>query len=1085
MSDKFYPVTIDQLYRLILSTIEKGHIFGIPKELYFHPKPTDRFRMKRYGRLLETPIGVAAGPHTQMAQNIIATYLTGGRYIELKTIQTLDELDVTKPCIDMFDEGYNCEWSQELKVQESIDEYVNAWVILHVLKEKLGWGDPGEAGFIFNMSVGYNLEGIQNPNVQHFFEKMNDSGEAIAQKLAVLKNIDQEIGDIDIPSQVSNNVTLSTMHGCPPDEIEKIGKYLIEEKKLHTVVKLNPTLLGPDRLRKILNDQLGFKIIVPDIAFEHDLKYDDGVEIIRSLQKSAAKTGVEFGLKLTNTLEVINQRKWLPEKEATNYMSGRALHAISCNLAERLHTEFDGELDISFSSGAECFNVSDILACNLKPVTASSNLLKPGGYTRLGQFLSEIDNSMADLDAKNLDEFITRRAGGNLTVAESGLTNLQSYARNVVKNPAYHASFNRNSGIKTERKLGVFDCVSAPCINTCAVNQDIPDYMYHVSRGEFEKAYTVIKRTNPLPNITGKVCDHLCQSKCTRINYDSPLLIREVKRFVAGKNKNTAGIEQTPKNGIKVAIVGAGPAGLSCGYFLALDGFDVEIFESKEFAGGMTADAIPGFRLDQESLNRDIAAVEAAGVKINCGQKIDKERFDELKENYDYMFIAIGAQKSRKLGVPGEEADGVHNQLTFLSESLRGQQAELGKHVIVIGGGNTAVDAAMTARRLGAEKVSMICLEAEHEMPAYREEIESALVEGIEIIPRWGIERIESVAGKFSAVVLKRCTSVFDNSGRFNPAYDATETRTASADTLIVAIGQEIDLDFLPGNKLKVDAITRETQFENVFAGGDAVRGASTLIKAISDGKKVAETIKHRAYKAYKTPLYKLDKGLNPVDYQIRQANRKYGVSVPEIVESERLSFNLLVQTLDDRSAKEEAERCLYCNDFCNICVSVCPNRANVGYEVDPVDLKVGNVVRSGEGFELQDVATFRIEQRHQIFNIGDFCNHCGNCVTFCPTSGQPFVEKPTFYLTKKGFETAEIGYMILGDVLVAKTAKGTETMIFDEDIVLYETDDVKVKISCAGFEIIDVKFKSDSVEKLDLHHAAEMFVYLSNIEIA
>ncbi|MDX1701841.1 MAG: hypothetical protein R3250_14540, partial [Melioribacteraceae bacterium] len=213
MSDRFYRISIEKIIKWILAEEKEGRIFGIYKELFFTSRESDPFRMKRYSKTLETPIGVAAGPHSQLAHNIVASWLCGARYIELKTVQTLDEIDVTKPCIDMEDEGYNCEWSQELKIEDSFDEYLNAWIIIHVLKHKFGW-DSNEPGFIFNLSVGYDLKGILNKNVQWFFDKMNDASQELEEKRKKLKPLYPDIDRIKIPSRLSDNITLSTMHGC-------------------------------------------------------------------------------------------------------------------------------------------------------------------------------------------------------------------------------------------------------------------------------------------------------------------------------------------------------------------------------------------------------------------------------------------------------------------------------------------------------------------------------------------------------------------------------------------------------------------------------------------------------------------------------------------------------------------------------------------------------------------------------------------------------------------------------------------------------------------------------------------------------
>ena len=284
-TDRFTPLDAATLLRWMQHDLPNKQLFGIDRELFFMPKPDDPFRMERYGKVLETPLGVAAGPHTQLAQNILSAWLCGARYIELKTVQVLDELNVAKPCIDMADEGYNCEWSQELKLDQSFEEYLKAFVLLYVLRDMLNLpveAEPGKGpGFIFNMSAGYNLEGIKSPALQRFLDRMENAEEDVKRIKAGLAPLYPAIEKMPIPARLSDNLTVSTMHGCPPDEVESIGRYFITERKYNTAIKLNPTLLGPERLRGILNTQLGYDVCVPDEAFGHDLKYNDGVAIIR------------------------------------------------------------------------------------------------------------------------------------------------------------------------------------------------------------------------------------------------------------------------------------------------------------------------------------------------------------------------------------------------------------------------------------------------------------------------------------------------------------------------------------------------------------------------------------------------------------------------------------------------------------------------------------------------------------------------------------------------------------------------------------------------------------------------------------
>ena len=1079
-SDKFWGCKIETLLKWVLAEEEQGQIFGIPKELFFVPRPTDPFRMRRYGQLLETPLGVAAGPHTQLSLNLIAAWLTGARYLELKTIQVLDELEVTKPCIDMTDEGYNCEWSQELKLDQSFDEYLNAWIVLHILKDKFGWGTPQEQGFIFNMSVGYNLEGILSPTVQRFLDRMQDCTEEKSDKIDRLAEFYPRVRELEIPNRISDNVTISTMHGCPTDEVEKIGRYFVTERNLNTTIKLNPTLLGPERLRGILNDKLGFETVVPDLAFEHDLKYIDGVALIRALLADAENSGVAFNIKLTNTLETSNQEQNLPKNEQMVYMSGRALHPISINLAARLQTEFEGALDISFSAGTDCFNFAAVIACGLRPVTVCSDILKPGGYGRLSQYLEELGKAISDSGAKTITEFILARSDEAEDQQKAGLRNLQAYAETVPEKNAYQKTRFPYENIKTHRELNTFDCIAAPCMTTCPVSQDIPGYMYYTARGDYATAHQVILETNPFPNIQGMVCDHLCQTKCTRINYDDPLLIREIKRFIAQRSDRTGGLKAAPSNGIKVAIIGAGPSGLACAHFLALDGFEVQMFESKGFAGGWASDAIPTFRLDEASIREDIDAILGLGVHIQYRTQIDRQKFEQLRRDCDYVYIAIGAQEGTELGVPGEDAEGVMDQLRFLSAVRRGERPNLGKKVAVIGGGNSAMDAARTAKRLVGEEgeVSVVYRRTRQEMPAAAEEVQAMIDEGIQLIELTAPECMLVEDGHvISNLCFRMQLGEKDDSGRPRPIkLDGSEFEL-NVDSVISAIGQRVNLDFFPERKLEINPATHETQLENVFAGGDAVRGASTLIKAIGDGKKVAETIKRRALKDLRLPESVSAKASDPVDLKRRKARRLYGAELPEIGFAERSGFEMVIKTLDETTAQKEADRCLQCDEVCSICVTVCPNRANIEFTVEPLEFKVQQVQQTGDGIEISDVETVRIEQKYQILNLGDYCNECGNCATFCPTKGAPYQDKAKFHLTAESFASARIGYYFSADNRLAyKHDERRADLEITADGYIYENEVVRVNLD-NDYAAQKVEFKGNGNAAVNLRHAAEMAI--------
>ncbi|MCP4627434.1 MAG: putative selenate reductase subunit YgfK [bacterium] len=1078
--DKFWGCDIETLLKWILEEEKQGQIFGIRKELFFIPNQTDPYRMRRYGQLLETPLGVAAGPHTQLSQNLIAAWLAGARYMELKTIQVLDELEVTKPCIDMTDEGYNCEWSQELKLDQSFDEYLNAWIVLHILKDKFGWGLPSEAGFIFNMSVGYNLEGILSPTVQRFLDRMADCSQEKAQKIEHLSRFYPRVKALDIPDGMSDNITISTMHGCPPDEVEKIGHYFVTERKLNTTIKLNPTLLGPQRLRGILNQKLGFETVVPDLAFEHDLKYADGVALIRALLAAAEKSGVAFNIKLTNTLETSNQEQNLPKSEQMVYMSGRALHPISINLAACLQAEFDGALDISFSAGTDCLNFADLLACNLKPVTVCSDVLKPGGYGRLSQYLETAGRAMQDAGAASLEEFVMANGREAGHAARAGLDNLQAYAVSVVEKPAYKKERFPYDNIKTPRELSTFDCIQAPCLTTCPVSQDIPGYMYHTARGEYDRAFRVIMESNPFPNIQGMVCDHLCQEKCTRLNYDAPLLIREIKRFIAQKYDRPIGLEPAPANGIKVAVIGAGPSGLACAHFMALAGFEVHIYEQKSFAGGWASDAIPQFRLDAASIKKDIDAILSLGVQIHYNAGVDAEKFASLRQTHAYVYIGVGAQEGIALGVPGEDAEGVMDQLEFLSAVRRGERPDLGKKVAVIGGGNSAMDAARTAKRLvGADgEVSVLYRRTRREMPAAPEEIQALLDEGVHLVELTAPECMLVEGGRVTSnLCFKMELGEADASGRPRPIKIDGSEFELNVDSVIPAIGQRVNVDFFPEEKLEIDPVSHETQLENVFAGGDAVRGASTLIKAIGDGKKVAESIRARALDDFRMPAGSAGKISDSGELHKKRARRQSGIELPEIGFDERRGFDLVIRTLDDAAAQKEAARCLYCDEVCNVCVTVCPNRANVGFQMDPTSFTVQEARPTSDNVEILDLEHVRIAQTPQVLNIGDYCNECGNCTTFCPTSGSPYLDKAKFHVTADSFAAATLGYYFREDNLLEFKQDGHSACLeITADGYIYESEEVRATLD-QNYAAQKVEFKGKGKETVSLRHAAEMAI--------
>ena len=1072
MTDKFYPSPLKQLLKIILDEYDtKKSIFGIYEELFFKPSADDNFRFKRFGKLLENPIGVAAGPHTQLSQNIVAAWLTGARYIELKTIQTLDELEVSKPCIDMQDEGYNCEWSQELKINQSFNEYLNAWILIHILKDKLNIGSKSEPGFIFNMSVGYDMQGIMKENVQWFFDKMQDASEDLSKKINEIKDIYPNAENLNISPKITDNITLSTMHGCPPDEIEQIAEYLIEKRNLHTTIKLNPTLIGKKDLREIIADS-GFNTDVPDEAFEHDVKYPDAVSFIERLIKKASNKNVFFGLKLTNTLESINNKEIFPKEEKMMYASGKVLHPISINVARKLQNDFYGKLDISFSGGADAFNINDIVNCGLYPVTVSSDLLKPGGYGRLKQYIENLRTENSEISKENKLQILNR------------------YADKVKKDKKYKKKNIRDLSIKTHTKLNKFDCTFAPCELTCPTNQGIPSYMYYTAKGDFNKAYEVILETNPFPNATGMVCDHTCQTKCTRINYDSSLRIRDIKRFVTEYHNTHLNNEicvadsfiQENLKKIKVAVIGAGPSGMSAAYFLNKAGFEVEIFEAKEKAGGMVTAAIPEFRLG-DAADIDINNIENEGVKIHYGYKTDKTKFEELRKNFDYVYIGAGAQDAVSLMIEGDNAEGLLNPLDFLYNVKSGKIQNIGKNIVIIGGGNTAMDAARTAYRLTENngKVTILYRRTIEQMPAEYQEIQDVLAEGIEIKELVSPIKINSENGKIISLTCRKMKlGEKDASGRARPVEIPGSDFDLETDTIIPAIGQQTAIDFIDNKLLVTKENSYETKVKNVFIGGDAKRNASTLINAIADGRKAAREIIEKTENNYNIK-HKKEKELSdrtpqPVkDLMLKKVMRIPAVPVREASLSERKNFKLVTATMTKDEAMQEASRCLLCDEVCNICTTLCPNLALQHYEIEPVKYNLQKI----ENGKILDAGIFEISQKEQIIHIADWCNMCANCETFCPTSGAPYKEKPHLYLNKTVFAKEKDGYFYdkKNQTLLAKDSGFDFGLTETENFYLYQSDNLIAKLDKKTLKILE--YTGAENEDYDFEKAAEMTIII------
>ncbi len=454
----------------------EGSVYELPaRKLWRGPPAGLDFTAHHHGRRASNPLGPAAGPHTQLAQNIVASWLAGARIIELKTVQVKDDLVIPRPCIDMATVGYNVEWSQELRLDESAREYVKAAMLIVIARHELPAPfaiAPSACATVFDLSVGYDLAGIQSGPVVRFLDQMNDAGSLVDELKRQIPEHLAHLRDLPFPRHIGSTVTLSTFHGCPPHEIEAIARWLMEVRHLDVTIKLNPTLLGKSELTSLLHDRLGYRDIeVPDSAFDNDPSWDQIQGIVTRLTAHAKTLGRSFGIKLTNTLVVRNHRQFFPATESLMYLSGAPLHVFALSLANRFREAFGDTLAISFSSGVDKQNVVDTVACGFVPVTVCSDLLQPGGYGRMHGYLTELAAQMSTMRTPDLASFIARwnHPDSTTTPAISPLTrNVGINAAAVASDPRYSAAQNARPPRKLDSTLTLFDCLNCnKCIPVC------------------------------------------------------------------------------------------------------------------------------------------------------------------------------------------------------------------------------------------------------------------------------------------------------------------------------------------------------------------------------------------------------------------------------------------------------------------------------------------------------------------------------------------------------------------------------------------------------------------------------------------
>ncbi len=473
------PIPFDHLLRRIFYEHEKtDSIFDLPARHFHRPGIEYDLSVKFLGKNAANPAGPAAGPHTQLAQNIVLSWLAGSRILELKTVQINDRIELTRPCIDMATIGYNTEWSQELLLDESLREYVKASMIIEILKQWMFLSDrsksfqPKQFDTIFDLSVGYDLAGIQSDTIRNWLHSMRNATSLIEEYRRQIPAEFSAYKDLCFNPEIGDSITLSTFHGTRAEEIESICEFLIRELDFNVVIKMNPPMLGKEKLEHLLHEKLGYtNIEVNASAYEASITFSDAVEMVRRLQVTAGKQGRTVGVKFGNTLEVINKGNFLKGK--VQYLSGQPLHILHLQLVDAWRKTFGAKFPMSFSAGVDANNFADCVSIGLVPVTSCTDLLRPKGYGRLPQYLQNLELKMKATGSRSIEEFIIRSNNSrvvNETAAfeKAVMSNTSELLKRSIENPWYHYDHNRKRPTKVGSHLDLCDCLNCDkCIPVC------------------------------------------------------------------------------------------------------------------------------------------------------------------------------------------------------------------------------------------------------------------------------------------------------------------------------------------------------------------------------------------------------------------------------------------------------------------------------------------------------------------------------------------------------------------------------------------------------------------------------------------
>jgi putative selenate reductase len=723
-------------------------------------------------------------------------------------------------------------------------------------------------------------------------------------------------------------------------------------------------------------------------------------------------------------------------------------------------------------------------------ITVCTDLLKPGGYGRLHQYFQELATIFSNYQVKTIKDLILKSAT-SYGVKESASENLMNYAIKTLNDPAYKRNDSFGNRIKGTKPLEKYDCISAPCTDASPLRADVSGICHYTTKNNPEKAFSAVLANNPLPAITGMAGPEKHHRHCTRLNYEQPVLMNELNRFISEFEPSDVVLKPlAEKNKLEVAVIGGGPSGLSCAWFLNRLGFQVDVFEAEEQVGGMIAQTAPEFRLTNEALQRDIQRIKNSGIKILANSPINKERYENIRENYDYIFISTGASQPDFFDFQKDEIEGIVDGVEFLKQIKKSKELTPGRHYAILGSNYIAADAARTAKRICGNEgsVTLITPEAFEKMTVDQTILNTIEDEDIEIFDSaWVLEVLKNETGATGLKLAETEPAMKNN--KIVPGYTLREEtqQTFSFDTIISCPERKAGNGFFNMKNIKKSTYTKATNVKNVYAGGGFTNTAGTLESAIGDGKMAALEIAAAAGIKIPADTFIIPKSIPLNEIQLKRFHREKPLKSEVLPPAERMNFEPVFKTIKPVKAIREANRCLHCDVICNVCVNVCPNKAIIPFEINPADLNVPTVIENDDKPYVSFESKLPIHQKHQVLVVADWCNNCGNCTSFCPKAGSPNLDKIRVHLNKKSFAAETSGILLSKtedhSMMTLKRDGNIFTITELWDAVIFENDDCNVIMEKKSLKIEQIDIFTNTDKKMVLPDLAEMKILFKAVK--